>query len=438
MKLCRPFLLLLIVTATLAAPSQFTAMAKTSSPQAFEQAIEATKVAMMADPQEALAKAKVARRIADQMPSNRQSATARATAYWLEAEALLGLNRLDEAKATVDPAIKLVEANARGSKLHGDLLRARGAVAALTGNVQQALTDYLGAHRIFAKLGITRSVAITLQDIANVYWEGGDYARTLRYLDEANDLYSDDPGFALSSFNSKAEALRKLGRLGDAEQNFQIALKHARALESPLLQTRILSNLALVQIESDKLAAAAQNAALALRLSEADEARDWRVFVFGLQAMIAAKQGNDPLATQLLERTFANVDLARTDLAYRDFHALGAAVFERTGNLALANAHLKARYRLESEAAKLVSTNGAQLLAAEFDFANQNLRISKLKQGAIPVTTAACRRVGGAGRAGADAAVLHLHSPQPQRSARCKRRAASQQPRPCAGLARKI
>jgi signal transduction histidine kinase/Flp pilus assembly protein TadD len=358
-----------------------TAVLAAASP-VFEKAIEDAKSAMMSDPQEALKKVDVALSLS-QKQSGPQGDIAHATALWLKIEANIALNRLDVAQQHLEGAVKLAQSAAPNSKLHGDLIRSKGAVAGLNGKASEALRHYLEAHRIFEVAKEKRSQAIALQDIGLIYWEAGDYQRMLTYLDEAQDIYNDDPGFELGNNNNRGEAYRILGRYEEAEKAFTAAFANARAMDSPMLQTRILTNLALVQVEMGKLKAAEGNAILAERLGANAEARDWLPFVQGAKATIAAKRGNDRQAVGFLEQLFAGVDLSRTDLTYKEFHKLASDLYVRLGEEGLALRHLQAFQRLESETRELVTSTSSQLLAARFDSANQKTRIAELKQGQL-------------------------------------------------------
>ncbi|MEL7196834.1 MAG: ATP-binding protein [Pseudomonadota bacterium] len=355
---------------------------QTPSVSAFDEAIEAAKTEMMADPEKALAHSERALKLAEQQ-SDQSKDQNRATALWLKAEALIFLNRLDDASGIATEALGIVEAAAPSTKLHGDLLRSRGAVSAMSGDVQSAMSDYQAAFEIFREAGITRSQAIALQDLGQIYWEAGDYERTLNYYEQAVELYNDDPGFALSNHNNLGETYKMLERFADAEREYGLAIEAARELESPMLETRILSNLALVQVEQSELAKASATADRALALTRNGEAADWRNFVYGVQARIAYERGNRARAAQFLDQAFAGADFETTDLVYREFHELGAQVFDELGQQQKALAHLRAFQRLDSQARDLVADASSQLLAAEFDFANQNLRISQLKQGQL-------------------------------------------------------
>lgn len=140
----------------------------TQSVSAFEQAIEAAKASIMADPEEGLAQSQRALALAEKATGSDRDIN-RATALWLKAESLIFLNRLDEAGEIATRALGIIEEAAPDTKLNGDLLRSRGAVSAISGDVQAALADYQAAHAIFRKAGITRSQAIALQDLGQIY-----------------------------------------------------------------------------------------------------------------------------------------------------------------------------------------------------------------------------------------------------------------------------
>ncbi|MDG4813772.1 tetratricopeptide repeat protein, partial [Hydrogenovibrio sp. 3SP14C1] len=84
------------------------------------------------------------------------------------------------------------------TKLHGDLLRAHGAIEAMTGKVTGALRDYQRAHDVFQAAGENRSRAMALQDIGMIYLEAGDYDRTLAYYEQSGEVFSDDKVITLT------------------------------------------------------------------------------------------------------------------------------------------------------------------------------------------------------------------------------------------------
>ncbi len=349
----------------------------------FDRALAEAKTAVMANPEQALGKADAAIREAKRITDPRQAALAEATASWVKAEAYLNVNKPKEAAPLVASGLKLSERLAPKAKLHGDLLRSKGGIEAVSGDIQGALAVYQSAFDVFRSAGETRSQAITLQDIGMMYWEAGDYPRALRYYEQAIDLYSGDPSFLLSTHNNKGEVLRKLGRRAEAEREFQIALASAQALDSPVLSVRILENIALVQAEQKKLVDAERTVRRATLLAQSGEAASWRPFVVAVAAKVAAERGNYVQAGALLNEAFAGVNLAATELPYKEFHELAADVFERLGDKDRALTHLKAFRRLDTESRNLTASASSQLMSARFDFANQNLAISQLKRGQL-------------------------------------------------------
>lgn len=349
----------------------------------FARAVEATKKAMMADPEHALVSATAAVALARRLPQGHDADVALATAEWLHGESLLFMNRLADAKPIVEATLARVARIAPNTKLHGDLLRSHGAIQASAGLALDALQDYQRAHEVFRKAGEARSQAMALQDIGQIYWEAGDYKRVLDYYEQSAEVYSDDPTLTLTMQNNRAEVLRKEKRYVDAAAAYRAALVAAVKLKSPLLQTRILTNLAGSEAEAGRLAQAQSAIGRAGALALHGEAAGWQPFVYGTAARIALERGEPERAEALIRRTFAGVDIAKSEMLFRAYHETAARIFEARGDERLALLHLKAFQRLDSETQQLTATAASQLLAARFDFANQNLKISTLKQGQL-------------------------------------------------------
>lgn len=376
MRVVALFLLLAALGAPAATAQPATAGAASDSQYArFDAAVAEAKTAMMSDPEQALLKSEQAIARARALAPSPKSEVAMATAEWLKGESFMFLNQPDKAVPVFASALARVERHAPRSKLHGDLTRSRGAIAAVRGKAVEAMTDYQSAHDIFRETKEARSQAIALQDIGQIYSEAGDFPRTLEYYSQAAEIYDGEPAFRLTNYNNRAEVLRKLKRFDEAEADFRVALQSARELRSALLEVRILSNLATAQVEGGKTEAAQRTINEALRLSPSGEAAGWRPFVLGAAAKIAVARGNLSLAANLLERAFTGTDLASTTLDFREFHELAASVFEKLGDQPRALAHYKAFQRLDSEARNLTASTSSQLMAARFDFQNQKQRI---------------------------------------------------------------
>ncbi|WP_394729200.1 EAL domain-containing protein [Altererythrobacter sp. GH1-8] len=341
----------------------------------FDAQIEKAKSSMMADSAAALNHARSAARFVN--GSGAEADEARLTANWLEAEALLRLNRADEAADIADAALREAEQKLPKSKLYADLLRSYGSIAAATSDYGAALNAFLKAHERYTDLGEKRSAALALQNIGSLYSDARDYARVLRYYREANAIYPDDVALSLSAHNNKGNALKELGRLEEAEEEFRTALRLAKRMQSPLLEARIINNIASTQLLRGRLAAADESAAEGLALARAG-GESWAPFLYGVRSQVAFERGNLIQAEGFLSRTFAGQDLSTTSPFFRDFHETAYKVYRGLGNFRLAADHMEAFSRLDSQARDLSAKANNAILAAQFDAAEREARIVRL------------------------------------------------------------
>jgi signal transduction histidine kinase len=359
--------ILIAIAVILAAPLA----AAQSAP--FDEKITAAKSAMMANPATALDAAEDARALAG------ADAVKIATADWLRGEALNRLNRAPEATKILESALQSVKATAPEAKLHGDLLMARAAAGAAQGDYATALASFQTAHGVFAKLKLARNEAMALQQIGAIYSDARDFPRAILYFKRAGEAYSGDAPVDLARLNNIANAQRQSGDFVAAEAGFREALKIAEAMKSPMLRARILSNIASVQIAQGKAKEAEATLSAGLVLTD----RSWRPFLLGVQAQAAFARGDVERAARLIEQTFAGQDLSKTTTTFREFHASAFRIYQTRGQPSLALRHLEAFKRLDDEARDVAASANTALLGAQFDFANQELQISRLRENAL-------------------------------------------------------
>jgi len=349
----------------------------------FDAEVASAKSAMLVDPEQGLRHATIATRLASQFPGSTAREMALATAHWLQGESLMRLNRPTDADPIVSQALRQAARYTPGTKLHGDLLQADGWVSVRLGRVQRALEDFQGAHKIYGSIGEPRGQAKALMNIGSIYNDAGDYQRALQYHAQAAEVFAGDPSIDVATRNNRGNALRQLGRFRAAEAEYRQALTAAQKLDSPLLTARILTNIAAAQELSGQLAQADASADRGLAITRNPAAADWRPFLWGVKAQIAFRRGDRAAAIDYIGRTFTGVDLDHTAMPYREFHDFARTVYEQAGNDRLALAHLEAFKRLEDESRQVAASTNAALMAARFDFANQDLRIAKLKTGQL-------------------------------------------------------
>jgi signal transduction histidine kinase/CheY-like chemotaxis protein len=345
----------------------------------FDIAIGDAKSAMQIDPGDAILRASKAEKAAAAIADPERRELAIATAQWLQGEAALRLDRNDRAAGLIDSALATVVRLNPGSALHGEILLSRGGVHGTRAELGAALADYQAAHNIFRKLGDLRNRAKSLMLIAMLYSDGNDSESSLKYLSQALEVYRGDPGMLVAIYNNRASNFQELGRHAEAEAQYRKALALAEQIKSPLLQARIQGNIARVLLKAHKIAAAAQALAASQRLAKASETAVWQVQLLPIAAGVALQQGNLPRALALISQRFAGVDLTTTGLSSREGHQVAYAIYKALDRPVDALAHLEAQKRLDDQATAIATNVSTALLAARFDFANQELKISKLR-----------------------------------------------------------
>lgn len=354
------------------------ANASLSEPQ-FNARVAQVRDEVSRNPDKALEDATQLRIAAASLTSNEARNTALATADWLRAESLISLNRPKQARKVINDALTSLPGEPEFPAVRGELILARSVIAVLEGRVEDGLRDAQKSFRLFELAKDRRGQAVALQNIGTVYTEAGDYGNALRYFDQSIEAYSADPKLLLSAYNNRGSAYYELKRYKQAEAGFKQALETSRRLNNPLLEIRILQNLAATQAEAGDFAQADATIVSAFQLSKAGPAMAWRPAIFGVAARVALLQHKLGLATSLIEQTFGKSTSAEAMMPMRDFHRTAYEIYSARGETAKALTHLEAFKRLDDEQRALAASTSAALMNARFNFTNQESRIKDLR-----------------------------------------------------------
>lgn len=335
---------------------------------------------MLSDPHAAVTQARAAERLAEREPATAERTLHLATAIWLRGEALVRLNDPKRAEPLIMRAVHMAARVAPRSKLHGDALLASGWINTVQGDVAHALRDYQHAHAIFQSLGNTRSQSKALQSIGSLYGDANDFPNALRYFNQALAIHKSDPMLAITLYNNRGNALNDLGRFEEAEVQFKQALDLSSRMNSPLLRVMVLGNLAETRLAKHDAVGAQRAIDEGLRLSARGEGAGFRKMLIALAADAAFERHDLTQASRLIAKRFEGEDLGRTTLIDREAHRTAYTIYTATGAHTLALRHLVALKRLDDEATTLARSTGAALMAARFDFANQELKIANLQR----------------------------------------------------------
>lgn len=313
------------------------------------------------------------------MPRSRGRMLAYAKLLWLRGEINLRANNLGVAHQEIEVALKLAERIPGSLELQADLLKAEGTLHAQEGAPARALDNYQRAFSIYQQINSLRSQSVVLQLIAQLYVDANDFDSARKYFRQAGELYDKDPALSVILRNNLGNAFLQLDRLDDASEEYRKALLIAHQTNSRNLEATVLANLARSELENGEIDAAERSVARAFQLVGGGDARGMAPHLNATAARAAFKRGQLKAAIALINRAFEGVNLDQTDAAFRNDHLIAYQIYSRAGDSARALKHLEALKRLTDEATKVATTTSAALMAARFDYANQELRIAKLQ-----------------------------------------------------------
>ncbi|MCU6453527.1 tetratricopeptide repeat protein [Sphingomonas sp. A2-49] len=357
-----------------------TAGATPISRQQFDDLVAQARATMLSDPRLAADQAYAAQQLADRQTVSDERSLMHATSIWLQGEAWMRLNQTERAKALIDSTLQITDRIAPRSKLQADALLSSGWINTVQARVADALDDYQRAHAIFQQLGDGRSQSKALQAIGSLYSEANDHANALRYFEQALAIYRSDPTLALTLYNSRGIALKDLGRYHAAEAQFREALALTERIGSPLLRVLVLGNIAEARLLDRDVPGAERAIAEGLTIARGGEGGEYRKLLVALGAQAAFQRHDLSRARALISERFRDEDMSRTTLMDRPAHRTAYTIYRATGEHDLALQHLVALKRLDDEATALARSKNAALMAARFDFANQELKIANLQR----------------------------------------------------------
>ncbi|MES2095711.1 MAG: ATP-binding protein [Pseudomonadota bacterium] len=372
-----PILSALCALVLLTALPQQVSAAPSPAQARVEAAIAEARAAMLTDPRKAIAGAAAARDAAKDLPGT-EGEIARATATWLMGEAYVRDNQTAKGGALIDEALAVIARASPNTKLHADALLSRGNFLALNADVAGALKDIQAAHEIYRKIGETRSQAIALLTISALYLDANDFAGALKYVDQALDVYHGDPLMLVSMHNNRGDMLRELGRYGEAEIEFEKALELARGMKSNALLLPILRNVARNDLAAGRLDAADAALAEAFRLLQSANAPEERAKVLAVSAQARLQHKDLIGAKRQIEQAFSGLGSAN-DTQFWQARKTAYEIYTALGDKPNALAQLEQLKKLDDKIAKLAASTNTALLAVQFDTANKDLKITKLK-----------------------------------------------------------
>lgn len=367
-----PFILwLAAAVAALGTP----AMARTQSTSQRDalRTVQRARQVMMDEPGKAYAMGKALQRRGEAMPEGRTRHFVLARAGLVAGEAAIRTDRGKEGSTLIQKA--LADAIASGDRqARADVLLSRGSMLQRQGKVAEALNDFLSAMIMFQQLDDRRSQAVAWQYMGNLYSDAGDYARAERYFRNAAEADSTDPRLALAFENNIASVMSRQGRDKEALPYYRRAAKLADQMGLHGLEITILTNVARSEMVTGGLSDATATMRNARSIIAEHRLAVTPNMLQASASLLMAKgdaKAARPLIDEALRSPGTEIDADLHDMAYK--------VYKRLGDDRTAIRHIEIMQQLRDQANVVATSLRATLLAAQFDYANQELRIAKLK-----------------------------------------------------------
>lgn len=216
-----------------------------------------------------------------------------------------------------------------------------------------------------------------MQALGTLYVDVGDSSNGIQYLRFAEDAFTGDDLFNLSLENNYGAAYQGMERYADSEQHFVAALQIAERLNLRAYAIQIRLNLAMSAIFQNHLTAA--SSALAGLGPFKDLSETQQRELYRLRALMNLKAGHLIEAERLIELALEGADPQDSPFEFRNSHFVAYEIYRAQNKTGLALIQLEAVRRLNSASEQLLASNRAALLAAQFQFAAQDMRITQLK-----------------------------------------------------------
>ena len=333
---------------------------------------------MLSNPQNVLGGLANAEDLTRRVVPSRERALALATLFWLRGEAYLRVGDLANAQKSLNSGLVAISAHHEPLVLRANLLLSEGVVYRSANAAGKALGRFQQACSVFNELNDTNGLSKSLQNIAFLYYEANDNSRAEKYLKQAAQYNLSDESMLVSLHNSRGNVLLSSERYGEALSEYEQALAVARRMGSRNLEVKILVNIARNEAEARNYQKAEAAYRLGLSLANGGDSLLVRRQFLITAASVAADRGQLAVAEKLARESFDGVDLRKTGADFRNAHLIAHRIFRMSGDTERALEHLEAYRRLTDEATKVATTTSAALMAARFDYQNQQLTIERL------------------------------------------------------------
>ena len=301
-------------------------------------------------------------------------------AAWLKAQALSRLGRNQEALSVVEPAVLEASQKAPGTSLLAELIFTRAGIKRMLGDLTSATIDIQNSIRLFERVGDKRGQAKSFIVIASIYANAGESNKARSYYDQAKNIGIQDNFTLFTLINNIAILDKNEGKFSQSALNLSRALDIIKKEKYySYLEASTLTNLASAEISSGNIKDAKSHIERGIQIFNSMPDGPERVYMEAVKGQYLYATGDYNSAAKQFDFVFSDINIQKTSLPFKFFHELASAIYARVGRYDLALAHHRAFKRLDDEARELMVNTNSALMAAQFDFANQDLKIARLQ-----------------------------------------------------------
>ena len=369
--------LLCVIFITLPAFAQENSDANAAALAELDEQLQEIRLLVFRDPLAGLAKAEEAEEIAFSLPDSPLQNEALVRSIRNQITALDHLGRVDEALERLARAETLPLPE--NSTQRAGLYFARARIADTQSEFGVALENYQKAYEVYVATDYTEGQSTALGQIANTYLNAGQYERAIAFIKRAQEVYSGQPYSNFARHLNLADAYTAIGRFEEASSEYQSAHELATSENLNDMQRLTLGNWGNLEMLQGNYAAAYGLVDRALAIESELATNEYFYDALTLRSELDRLSGRFHRAEATIGEIVGVIGMDAAEPQYHALYETAYKVYRDLGDHEKAFAHLAAFKRLSDEAKDLSADANNSILSAEFESAQRELEIERLR-----------------------------------------------------------
>lgn len=188
------------------------------------------------------------------------------------------------------------------------------------GKFKQALSNFSEANKIFKKMVEREGLITTLENIAEVYLNLGNYDTTLYFYNKAKELIKGELAEA-HFYNNFGVLYERMKNYTEALKNYRFAQKFFTSLNDSIGIARALCNISNLSVFNKDYRTAIENYKIALSIIKKTKRRDWQASLLANLGFAQHKNGDLDSAINSLTEAINIVEELRGAISSQEFRS---------------------------------------------------------------------------------------------------------------------